>query len=46
MKIVRLLLLLLVIVGGVTVARRMLGHDALPAEEAPLAPVPPLAEMP
>jgi len=45
-KIVRLLLLLLVIVGGATVARRMLGHSAYPAEEAALAPVPPLVEMP
>jgi len=45
-KIVRLLLLLLVIVGGVTIARRMLGQEPYPAEDATLAPVPPLAEMP
>jgi len=46
MKLVRLLVLLLVVVGGATIARRMLAQEAHAVDEVPLAGVPPLQEMP
>lgn len=47
MKIVRILLLLAVVLGGAFVARRLLaaGTEDLPPD-MPLAPVPPMPETP